>query len=130
MDMSSEPLYPFGHGLSYTTFHYGQITASIQETESDGTVKLQVPVTNTGARDGMETVFWYVKDPYASLTRPEKELKYFEKRLIKAGSTEIFTFEADAKRDFGFYDADGNRLVEPGEVYVIVGDRKIRINIK
>jgi beta-glucosidase len=128
-DQTIEPLYPFGHGLSYTSFSYGQAVASKTDVRKGDRLEITVPVTNTGDRDGMETVFWYVSDPYGTVTRPDKELRYFEKRLVRKGNTEEFTFNVDVNRDLGFVDDRGNLLLEPGEVYVHVGDKTVRLNV-
>jgi len=129
-DTTSDPLYPFGYGLSYTTFSYGDIrvvgNASLKEPFA-----VEVPVTNTGARDGMESVLWFVSDPFCSVvTRPEKELKCFEKRLIKAGETEVFRFEIDPLEDLGYMDGDGQQFVESGEFHILVGDKDLKLNLK
>ena len=86
-DITSDPLYPFGHGLSYTEFKYGTVTPSATKVKRGDKLSAEVTVTNTGARDGAETVHWFISDPYCSITRPVKELKHFEKQLIKAGET-------------------------------------------
>ena len=83
-DITSDPLYPFGHGLSYTEFKYGTVTPSATKVKRGDKLSAEVTVTNTGARDGAETVHWFISDPYCSITRPVKELKHFEKQLIKA----------------------------------------------
>ena len=129
-DRSSEPLYGFGHGLSYTSFAYGEPVASAVEVAPGGKVDITVPVTNTGGCDGMETVFWYVSDPYGSVTRPAKELRHFEKRMVRKGTTELFTFHVDVGRDLGFVDGDGRRMVEPGEVAIHVGGKSVRLVIR
>ena len=122
-DISSDPLYPFGHGLSYTTYEYSDIRAV-------GENVFEVTVTNTGSVDGMETVLWFISDPYCSIvTRPEKELKHFEKRLVKAGSSVVFRFVADPLRDFGYLDGDGRRFLEPGEFHILVGNRDLKLNL-
>jgi len=121
-DITSEPLYPFGHGLSYTTYEYSDIRAV-------GDNVFEVTVTNTGSVDGMETVLWFISDPYCSvLTRPEKELKYFEKRLVKAGASEVFRFRVDPLRDLGYLDGDGRPFFEPGEYLIQAGNRALSVN--
>ena len=121
-DITSEPLYPFGHGLSYTTYEYSDIRAM-------GDNVFEVTVTNTGSVDGMETVLWFISDPYCSvLTRPEKELKYFEKRLVKAGASEVFRFRVDPLRDLGYLDGDGRPFFEPGEYLIQAGNRALSVN--
>jgi beta-glucosidase len=128
-DQTSEPLFPFGHGLSYTDFSYGQMVASKTNVKKGDRLEITVPVTNIGDRDGMETVFWYVSDPYGTVTRPDKELRFFEKRLVRKGDTEKFTFNVDVNRDLGFVGDRGDLLLEPGEVYIQVGDKSIRLNV-
>lgn len=129
-DMTSEPLYPFGYGLSYTHFSYGEPMADKLQVAKNGKLTVTVPVTNDGDCDGKETVFWYVSDPYCKITRPNKELKFFEKKLIKKGETEVFTFDVDVERDLGFVDAEGHRFVEEGEVYLTVGGKQLKIMIE
>lgn len=126
-DITSNPLYPFGHGLSYTAFSYGEPhvvgSASLNEPFT-----VEVSVTNTGSVDGKEAVLWYVSDPYCSVvTRPVKELKFFEKRLIKAGATEVFRFEVDPSRDLGYMDGDGKYFLENGEFHIMAGDRDLKL---
>ena len=85
-------LYPFGHGLSYTTFEYGKPVASARSMTADGSITVRVPVTNTGSRDGKETVQFYIGDDKASVIRPVKELKGFDKLSIAPGATVEATF--------------------------------------
>lgn len=127
--MPTEPLYSFGHGLSYTTFEYGEPVV-VGTASLDAPFTVEVEVSNTGGVDGKEAVLWYVSDPYCSvLTRPEKELKFFEKKLIKAGATEVFRFEVDPARDLGYLDADGRYFVEPGEYHIFVGGKDMTFNL-
>jgi beta-glucosidase len=126
-DITSEPLYPFGHGLSYTTLCYGEphLVGAPSLTEP---FSIEVAVSNTGKVDGQEAVLWYVSDPYCSVvTRPEKELKFFEKKLIKAGATEVFRFEVDPSRDLGYLDGDGKYILESGEFHIIAGSRDLKL---
>ena len=109
-DLSSDPMYPFGYGLSYASFAYSPVTV-------EG-LTATVTVTNTSAVDGDETVLWYLSDLAASITRPAKELKFFEKKRIPAGESVVFRFEMDPERDFSFPDFDGNRILERGEFAV------------
>lgn len=109
-DMPITPLYEFGHGLSYATFEYSDITL-------DG-LTATVTVKNTSSVDAKEVIQWYVQDPASVITRPVKELRHFEKRMIKAGESETFTFEIDPLRDLGFVDSFGHKYVDPGE-YVL-----------
>jgi len=128
-DIPSTPLYDFGHGLSYTTFQYGALKASSEKTKADGTITVEVAVKNTGGFDGMETVHWYISDPVSTISRPVKELKYFEKQLIDKGNTKTFRFQLDVKRDFGFINGQGEKFVEEGDYYVVVKDQKIKIEV-
>ena len=128
-DITSDPLYPFGHGLSYTTFEYGE-PVCVGAPSLGAPFKVEVKVTNTGAADGLETVLWYISDPYCRVvTRPEKELKYFEKKLIKAGASETFVFEVDPARDLGYLDGAGRYFVEAGEYHIFVGNRDIKLQL-
>ena len=128
-DITSDPLYPFGHGLSYTEFKYGVVTLSASKVKRGEKLSAEVTVTNTGKRDGLETVHWFISDPYCSITRPVKELKYFEKQSIKAGETKIFRFDIDLERDLGFVDGNGKRFLEVGEYYIQVKDQKVKIEL-
>jgi beta-glucosidase len=129
-DIPTEPLYEFGHGLSYTTFTCGDLKASSYQVKSGDKIEIEIPVSNTGATDGSETVHWFISDPYCSISRPVKELKYFEKRHLKAGETCTFKYSLDVDSDLGFTDSDGKRFVEPGDFYIMVKDKKIKIEVE
>lgn len=128
-DITSDPLYPFGHGLSYTEFKYGTVTPSATKVKRGNKLSAEVTVTNTGSRDGAETVHWFISDPYCSITRPVKELKHFEKQLIKAGETKTFRFDIDLERDFGFVNEDGKRFLEAGEYHILVQGQTVKIEL-
>ena len=128
-DITSDPLYPFGHGLSYTEFKYGTVTPSATKVKRSDKLSAEVTVTNTGARDGAETVHWFISDPYCSITRPVKELKHFEKQFIKAGETKTFRFDIDLERDFGFVNEDGKRFLEAGEYHILVQGQTVKIEL-
>ena len=128
-DITSDPLYPFGHGLSYTEFKYGTVTPSATKVKRGDKLSAEVTVTNTGSRDGAETVHWFISDPYCSITRPVKELKHFEKQFIKAGETKTFRFDIDLERDFGFVNEDGKRFLEAGEYHILVQGQTIKIEL-
>ena len=128
-DITSDPLYPFGHGLSYTEFKYGTVTPSATKVKRGDKLSAEVTVTNTGARDGAETVHWFISDPYCSITRPVKELKHFEKQFIKAGETKTFRFDIDLERDFGFVNEDGKRFLEAGEYHILVQGQTVKIEL-
>ena len=107
--------FPFGHGLSYTTFEYSNAKAAKPSMTASGTLKVSVDVANTGDYDGAEVVQLYVADPEASIDRPAKELNGFEKVFLKAGQKKTVTFEIDAE-DLSYFDADKHEWVaEPGE---------------
>ena len=128
-DITSDPLYPFGHGLSYTEFKYGTVTPSATKVKRGDKLSAEVTVTNTGARDGAETVHWFISDPYCSITRPVKELKHFEKQLIRTGETKTFRFDIDLERDFGFVNEDGKRFLEAGEYHILVQGQTVKIEL-
>jgi beta-glucosidase len=79
--------------------------------------------------NGEETVLWYIADPVASISRPIKELKYFEKKAIKAGEKVIYQFEIDPMKDLSYSDANGNRILEEGDFYIYAGDKKLNIEL-
>jgi beta-glucosidase len=113
-----EPLFPFGHGLSYTTFEYGDVHVSI---DGPDTVVVEVDVTNKGQRAGKETVQCYVRDLEASLARPPKELKGFAKVSLEPGETSTARIVLD-RRAFSFYDPSRAAWVlEPGEFELLIG---------
>lgn len=124
-DIPREPMYWFGHGLSYSHFTYGDIRKV-----SDSPLVFEVDVTNDSSRDGKETVFWYISDPVSTVTRPYKELKFFEKRLIPAGATATFRFEADRLRDLGYVNERGERWFEPGKFEILTADKKLEIEVE
>ena len=128
-DITSEPMYPFGHGLSYTTFEYGEPTASKTEFRRNEKIKVSVPVTNTGDMTGAEAVLWFISDPYCSITRPVRELKHFEKKTLEPGETAVMEFNIDPWRDLSYVDADGKRFLETGEYNVIVNGKKISLKL-
>ncbi len=114
-------LYPFGHGLSYTTFEYGKPTASAKTMGADGSITVKVPVSNTGSREGKETVQFYIGDEKSSLLRPLKELKGFDKLTIKPGDTAEATFTITPEA-LKFYDpASSSWVVEPGKFKLYIG---------
>ncbi len=116
-DESNDPLYPFGYGLSYTQFSYSDLTV---DEPQNGRVNVSVTVTNTGSRAGEEVVQLYIRDVVGSLVRPVKELKGFEKIMLQAGETQTVTF-ALTEKELGFYNNQGQYLVEPGKFEVMAG---------
>lgn len=128
-DIQSTPLYEFAHGLSYTTFEYGDLKVSATQIKRGEKLTVEIPVKNTGDRDGVETVHWFIQDPVSSISRPIKELKYFEKQLLKKGETKTYKFEVDLQRDLSFVDGNGKRFLEAGDYNIIVKNKKIKIEI-
>ena len=120
-DVPNSPLFPFGHGLSYTSFEYSDLAVTMPtEADAHAPVSVSVKVTNSGARDGAEVVQLYIRDVVASATRPVKELKGFEKIVLAAGESKTLTFQLD-EGALCFYRADRTWGVEPGEFQVMVG---------
>lgn len=126
MDSPNSPLYPFGYGLSYTTFEYGDFSLSADAVSSDGSVTASVKVTNTGSRDADETVQLYIHDVYSSMTRPVKELKAFRKVHVKAGETVEVAFDITPDMLSWYYvdpfqTGAPQPVLEPGEFEIMVG---------
>ena len=128
-DIPTEPLYPFGYGLSYTTFTYSDAKLSSLKIKKNQKITAEVTVTNAGKVEGKETVLWYVSDPFCSISRPMKELKFFEKQSLKVGESRVFRFEIDPMRDLSYTDATGKRFLEAGEFIVSVGARKLTFEV-
>lgn len=126
-----QPLFPFGHGLSYTTFDYGKATIDKTEGTADDVFTVSIPVTNTGDRAGREIVQLYVTDLKTTLPRPVKELKGFKKISLEPGQTETVTFEI-SRDDLSYFDADKHAwVVDPGKFEALVGasSRDIRSKV-
>jgi beta-glucosidase len=119
-DTPNEALYPFGFGLSYTTFEYKNLKLDKSEIKKDDTINLSIDITNTGDVDGEEVVQFYIHDIVGSITRPVKELKGFQKVMLKAGETKTINFNIDSK-SIEFYTANKKWEVEPGDFEVFVG---------
>jgi len=115
-DQTNQALYPFGHGLSYTSFEYSDLKVNVNGQSAD----VSVNVKNTGSRDGEEVVQLYIRDKVASVTRPVKELKGFEKINLKAGESKVIQFQLTSK-ELGFYNNQGKFIIENGEFDVMVG---------
>ena len=120
IDLPSSPLFPFGFGLSYTTFSYSNLTVSPGTIDSAGTVAVGIQVKNTGARAGEETVQLYVRQDVGSVTRPVRELKGFLRVALAPGESRRVEFSLPG-RDLRIYDAAMRRVVEPGTFTVYVG---------
>ncbi|MCR2803820.1 beta-glucosidase family protein [Paenibacillus soyae] len=116
-----EPLFPFGHGLSYTSFGYSDLTVDKRELDDTETLLVSVKVRNTGSRAGQEVVQLYVRDPQSAVIRPDKELKGFDKVELAPGEETTVTFRLD-KRSFAYYDAEAaDWVVESGEFHILIG---------
>jgi beta-glucosidase len=119
-DMPNEPLFPFGFGLSYTTFEYSDLQLSKSEIAANENIEVSVTIKNTGARDGAEIAQLYIRDVYSDVTRPVKELKGFERVALKAGESKRITFTLTPEH-LRYYNLDMERVVEPGTFNVMVG---------
>ena len=120
LDVDNDPLYPFGYGLSYTTFAYSAVELSAQRLKREESVTASVTLTNTGGCAGKEVVQLYVRDVVGSVTRPVKELKGFQIVSLAPGESKTVHFVIDASC-LGFFDSSGNYVVEPGEFQVFIG---------
>jgi beta-glucosidase len=120
LDVSNDPLYPFGYGLSYTTFEYSKPELSTTSLTMNGSLDVKVTVKNTGNYDGEEVVQLYIRDLVGSISRPVKELKGFQKVLVKKGESRTLTFRLTPE-DLKFYNADLKFVAEPGDFQVFVG---------
>jgi beta-glucosidase len=120
MDVENTPQFPFGFGLSYTSFNYKNLKINKSAFVKGEVVQVSVEVTNSGNYDGKEVVQLYIQDLAASLARPVKELKGFELIELKKGETKTVRFTLSEK-ELGFYDNDGNYLVEAGTFKIRVG---------
>jgi len=134
IDVINAPLYPFGYGLSYTTFKYGEITLSATEMPLNGKVTASVTVTNTGQREGKEVVQLYIRDVFSTSTRPVKELKGFQKIFLKAGESREVTFRLTAE-DLKYYNHDLAYVCEPGDFALMIGPdsrevKKAKLTVK
>lgn len=129
-DIPTEPLYWFGYGLSYTTYQYGAVKLSSASIHKNQKLVATVEVENTGAMNGKETMLWYISHPAASISRPMKELKFFEKKQIDAGKKVSYQFEIDPMRDLAFPDADGKLHLEAGTYYLMAGKEKVKFELK
>ena len=120
LDVPNDPLFPFGYGLSYTSFEYSPMTLSSNTMNASGSIQAQVSVTNTGNREGAEVVQLYIRDMVGSIARPVQELKGFERITLKPGESRLVTFTIDAEL-LKFYNKDLNYVCEPGDFEVMVG---------
>jgi beta-glucosidase len=124
LDVGAYPLFPFGYGLSYTTFEYGDIELSTKQLRKGQTLAVRVPVKNTGSVDADEVVQVYVRDLVGSITRPVRELKGFRRVTLKAGESQVLEF-AISTDDLAFYNNEEELLLEPGKFELYVGGSSI-----
>jgi beta-glucosidase len=127
LDVSNEPLYPFGHGLSYTQFTYSAVQLSDTTLTAGGSLTASVTLANSGNRAGEETVQLYIRDCVGSITRPVKELKGFQKVALQPGENKEITFTITPDL-LKFYNADLQWVAEPGEFWVFIGSSSITDN--
>jgi len=120
LDIPNSPLYPFGYGLSYTTFNYSDISLNSSKLQGDQTLKASVTLTNTGKYDGSEIVQLYIRDVIGSITRPVKELKGFQKIMLKTGESKTVTFDITPE-DLKFYNSDLKYDWESGDFEIKIG---------
>ena len=115
------PLYPFGFGLSYTTFAIANVRLDKKKVKRGASARVSADVTNTGARAGSETVQLYIHDLFSSATRPMKELKGFRRIVLEPGETRTVSFDITPEL-LAFYDANMKYTVEPGDFEIMVGN--------
>ena len=129
IDVSNDPQYAFGHGLSYTTFSYSNLKLSSNAINQKENVKVSFTLTNTGKVEGEEVAQLYIQDTFASVVRPVKELKDFTKVKLKPGESKEISFELSPEK-LAFYHEDKGWITEPGEFKVMVGTASNDIKLK
>lgn len=122
-NVETEALFPFGHGLSYTTFEYSPLELSSIQIQRDEPLTASVHVTNTGAIAGSETVFWYIRDPEASITQPIRRLIHFEKIDLEPGDTQTVSLSVDMNKHLAYPDNQGRPMLESG-IYILEASRR------
>jgi len=128
MNMSGyDPLFPFGWGLSYTTFAYGPIRLGSPRLSAAGKLEISITVTNTGSRDGKNTVELYTREQYASITPSMRRLRAFKKLSLKAGESQTVSFTLD-RNDLAFVNARMATVTEPGDFDIYIGDQTAKFN--
>ena len=126
LDLPPTPLYPFGHGLSYTTFHYADLRLNAQQIPQGGRLQVQVDVTNTGARASDEVVQLYVHENAASVTPPVKQLRRFQRIRLRPGERRTVAFDLGSD-DLAFYGLELRPIVEPGKFRVLAGGSSVSL---
>ena len=119
-DVTQGPLYPFGYGLSYTTYSYSPVTLSSPTMTAGSKVTATATITNTGSRDGDEIVQFYIRDRFSTIIRPVKELKGFQRIHLAKGESKTVSFDIDAVT-LSYYDNDGKAVLEPGDFDIMIG---------
>jgi len=128
-NLTGQPLFPFGFGLSYTTFEYSDLTFSKNDINPNETVSISCTVKNTGKYDGDEVVQLYIRDELSSVARPIKELKGFQRVSIKAGASKKVTFKLEPEA-LSMLDKDLKRVVEPGNFRIMIGTSSKDIKLR
>ena len=128
LDVRNDPLFPFGFGLSYTTFNYSDVRLSNAQMRLNDSVDATVTVTNAGQRDADEVVQLYIRDVQCSVSRPVKELKGFQRIHLKAGESQEVTFKV-SREQLAYLDAEGNEIMEPGLFQIMVGPDSKHVSI-
>ena len=126
MDAGFDPLFPFGYGLSYTTFGYDNLRLATDKPSANGTLEISFDLTNTGKYDGTEVVQLYIQDKTGSVTRPVKELKGFQRISLKQGEKKTVSFSLPVE-DLAFWNIDMQRVVEPVEFNLWVGPNSAEV---
>ncbi len=129
LDLPNSPLFPFGYGLSYTSFKYNNMELSSETIVPGENLNASIEITNTGNFDGEEVVQLYIRDMVASLTRPLKELKDFRKIFIPKGETKKVVFTL-TEQDLGFYNFEGDLVTEPGDFEIFIGTDADNVIVK
>ena len=129
LDVRNDALFPFGYGLSYTTFDYSDLTLSAAEMSVNEAIEASVTITNTGNYDADEVVQMYIRDMVGSVVRPVKELKGFQRISLKKGESKKVTFTIDSEL-LKFYNAKLDFVCEPGEFEVMVGPNSRDVKVK
>jgi beta-glucosidase len=127
--MNGKPLFPFGFGLSYTTFSYSKLTVAPSKITPSGSVTVSVDIQNTGTVRGDEVVQLYTRDPFASVTRPVKELKGFKRITLNPGEKKTVAFTLGPK-ELSFPDQSMQWIVEPGLIEVMIGSSSEEITVR